>query len=283
MASKPVLSGTPTIDQATKAWTKGFAAAVRSAAGPSKRLTPNKANGMTGMYADNAQNYFEKTGRSWATVDTVIESGSRYVRAQVTDKAGPNGKLSLTETRALNADLSGDILTLRGKAPAALAADAPSAAQLLPLFDAANHKELNDYGKEFGVTTYPASATRVDILRDLVGYSDLEEAQLNEWFSSTHGSQAVSHFASSIKDAGAEEHANRDEDPSEALSGAAAEKLFVDLADGVKNALTPASKVKSIEYAEHFIVEDGDLEIRALLARQKDDSWLVLSYTNFPF
>src|SRR4051794_21542033 len=110
----PVLAANPTVDKAAKAWTQKFAAAIRDAAGDG-RLTPSKAASMTGPYADNAQNYFEKTGKKSASADTVIDSGANYVRAQLAKVAGANGKLSLTELRALPADLSEDLLMLRGK------------------------------------------------------------------------------------------------------------------------------------------------------------------------
>lgn len=280
---KVALPTTPTVDVAAKAWTKGFAAAVRDAAGDSERLTPKKAAAMTGHYADNARNYFEKTGRTWAAADTVIDSGARYVRAQLDKAAGPDDKLSLAELRSLPDDLSGDLLALRGKAPAAPTGNAPSLANLVPVIKAANHPELNDYGSSFDVTTYPASATRLDILRDLVGYDDLSEAEVNDWFSSTHGAQAVKDASSALRELGKDERTQRDEDPTGALSGAAAEALFVAVADKLDAVFAPASKVKSLEYAEHFIAEDGDTEHRALIAQLKDQSWLVVSYQDFPF
>src|SRR5262245_55710236 len=97
---RPVLKSNPTVEKAAQAWTSRFAAAVRDAAGEG-RLTPKKAADMTGPYADNAQNYFEKTGRKSSSPNTVIESGGRYVRAQLEKAAGSDGKLSLANIRTL--------------------------------------------------------------------------------------------------------------------------------------------------------------------------------------
>ncbi|MCA9550615.1 MAG: hypothetical protein KC933_11310 [Myxococcales bacterium] len=279
--AKIALPTTPTPDEASKAWTRGFAAAVRDAAGDSARLTPKKAAGMEGIYADNARNYFERTGRSWATADTVIDSGARYVRRETEKAAGADQKLSLVDIRKLPADLQDDMLTLRGKAPSKPANDpkvvAPSPA-LTAAVAASEIPSINDYGKYMGVDVYPKTMSRAEILRKVVGYDDLTDAEIGEWFSSVKGSAAVADLAGSFKEIGAEEKENWDDD-----RGVQHERIFSDVAEGLGAQFIPVSKFKSVELAEHFIQEDGDCEYRLLIGKQKDDSWLVFSYSNFPF
>lgn len=273
----PKLQSNPTIDKASKAWTRGFAAAVREAAGDSGRLTPAKVENMTGPYADNAKNYFERTGKSWANADTVIESGARYVRAQAADAAGSDGRLSLKDIRKLPADLVDDVLILRGKLPPSDA----SPASLQALKDAVKATEIgaiNDYGKYFDVVTHAASKSREDVLRDILGYDDLSDREVNDWFSSTKGSRGVNDFAGEMRGIGAEERENA----SDRRTGNDIERRFAGVADAAKS-LFKVADFKSVELVEHFIAEDGDTEHRILLAQKKDESWLVLAYSDFPF
>lgn len=273
----PKLASNPTIDKAAQAWTRGFASAVRAAAGDSGRLTPAKAEGMTGPYADNAKNYFDRTGKSWAKADTLIESGARYVRAQAAEVAGSDGRLSLKDIRRLPADLVDDVLILRGK----LSPPAAAPAGLQALKDAVKGTEigaLNDYGKHLGVSTYSAGKSREDVLRDVAGYDDLSDREVNDWFASVKGGRAVADFAAAMQDVGADERENAVND----AKGADIERRLVAVGTAAQ-ALFKVADFKSLELVEHFIEEDGDIEHRILLARQKDDSWLVLSYADFPF
>lgn len=252
---------------------------MREAAGDSGRLTAKKAKAMTGPYADNAQNFFEKAGRSWASVDTVIASGRRYVQRETEEAAGSDKKLSAVDIRKLPDDLSGDILALQGKA--APKADKPSVTKgLEDAVKAANVEGLNDYGKWFDVQTYPKSKSREDILRTIVGYDDLSDQEVNDWFSSTKGPAAVKGFAEIMRDVGKEELENREVD--EPLNGEAAKALFDGVADSVQKSVVPA-KLKGVELLEHSIAEDGDTAHSLLIAKKKDDSWLVVSYSDFPF
>ncbi len=274
----PTLRTTPTVDKAANAWTRGFAAAVRDAAGDSGRLTPHKAEEMTGPYADNARNYFDHTGKHWANADTVIDSGARYVRANLSTAAGKDGKVSLADIRKLPADLVDDLLILRGRAPTG----AGAGAALQKLKDAVKGTEIpdiNDYGKYIEVSTYPKSKSRADILRDIVGYDDLTDKEVSDWFDSTRGSAAIADFAGTLRDVGSEERDNAD-DPD---VGKDIEKRLGNVATAAERAFAPASQYKSLEVLDHGIEEDGDTEHHLLLAHQKDDTWLVLHYSDFPF
>jgi hypothetical protein len=279
---KPVLPKTPSPADAAKAWTKGFAAAARKAAGESERLTPAKAEAMAGPYADNVRNYFERTGKSWANVDTVIASAAEYAQKSTKKAAGGDNKLSLTDMRALPKDMVDDMLALRGKKPVGEDGGGTSTTSLDAALKAADIPTITDYGKHVGLSTYPKSKSREDILRDVVGYDDLTDAEVSDWFSSTKGAAAVAGFKDAMVDVGASERENADEDDGE-TGGKALERIFRDVGKATVERFSPVSQFKSVEYVEHYIQEDGDCEYRVLLAQKKDDSWVVLSYSDFPF
>ncbi|MBI2373443.1 MAG: hypothetical protein HYV07_05535 [Deltaproteobacteria bacterium] len=275
------LSNSPSVQKASEAWTRGFAAAVRDAAGDSARLTKKKAKEMSGPYADNAQNFFERSGRSWAKVDTVIESGARYVRKSAEKAAGSDKKLSAVDIRSMPKDLSGDIFALQGKKVDDSSGPSSVLAALTSAASAVNHQDLNDYGKSWDVATYPKSTPRADILREIIGYDDLTDDEAEEWFSKTSGKSAVTSFVDEMREVAGEELENRDDDSE--LKGPDAKKLIDAFAHSVSGALLPVSKLKSVQLLEHSIQEDGDVEHKLILAKQKDDSWLAVRYTNFPF
>lgn len=125
----PTITKAPTPQEFANAWTRGFAAAVRSEAGIDGRLSKNeaanieKAGGNLAMYGDNAVNYLERTGQKTVSVNKLIGKGHDYAEAVAARHAGDNQRLSLVEARNLPADIRGDFFALRGKADPTAPAD----------------------------------------------------------------------------------------------------------------------------------------------------------------
>src|SRR5688500_13294325 len=64
-----------------KTFTRGFAAAIREAAGKDQRLSLNEAGKVAEPYRDNALNYLTATGQKSVGVEKLIASGYRYAHA----------------------------------------------------------------------------------------------------------------------------------------------------------------------------------------------------------
>ena len=116
------------------------------------------------------------------------------------------------------------------------------------------------------------------MLRAIVAYDDLTDAEVSEWFKSTPGSKAPKSFAADMLEIGEQQRSDA-EDPA---TGDKLYRIFDDVAKAVVKEFVP-SRFKSLELARHFIAEDGDVELRLLIARQKDNSWTVVTYSDFPF
>lgn len=130
----PTLGNGPSPKQFANAWTRGFAAAVRDAAGRDGRLSLNEARQIAkrtdglAVYGDNAVNYLEKTGQKSVSVEKLIGKGHDYAFALAERVSGGNNRVSLVEAQDLPADLRADFMALRGRpldaAPAAQKLDA---------------------------------------------------------------------------------------------------------------------------------------------------------------
>jgi hypothetical protein len=116
----PILTKAPTPQQFAKSWTKGFARAVREAAGRDGRLSENEGRQIADRgdalerYADNVSGWFKATGQKSVSVDKLIAHGHNYAKANGERVAGSNQRMSLLEARALPADLRTDFFELRG-------------------------------------------------------------------------------------------------------------------------------------------------------------------------
>ena len=136
------LNSAPTPSQFATAWTRGFAAAVRDAAGKDGRLSVNEAKKIAqrtdglAVYGDNAVNYLERTGQQTVSVEKLIGKGHDYAFALAERVAGNNNRVSLVEATHLPRDLQADFLALRGRAPVAAPTSLDGAA-LLSALDAA--------------------------------------------------------------------------------------------------------------------------------------------------
>lgn len=276
MATKPKLAANPTVDAAAKTWTKGFAAAIRSAAGDSKTLTASKVAKMTGPFADNARNFFERTGRKSASVEVVIDSGARYVRSASTAAAGADGKLSLKDMEKLPGDLVTDMLWMRGKVEPEASS---TSAALTKALEAMDIPEIADYGKHVSVTSYPSNTSLADVLRQETNWDGFTDAEMIKEFKGTKGDAAAREFQADMNEVGSQERENADDD----ASGRKLERLFKNFGAAAVADFTPASKFASLEYGVHGISEDGDTEYRLLVAKEKTGAWKVLQYQDFPF
>ena len=83
----PTITQAPSPKEFANAWTRGFAAAVRSEAGRDGRLSLREAKriaeqgGNLATYGDNAVNYLEKTGQKSVSVNKLIGKGHDYAVA----------------------------------------------------------------------------------------------------------------------------------------------------------------------------------------------------------
>lgn len=283
------LPTTPSPARATRAWVEEFAADVKKAAGSSGRLTRRKAEAMTGLFADNVKNYFDKTGRSWAKVETVIASGEQYAAKNISAAAGTDNKLSLKDIRLLPKDMVDDLLVMRGKQPIAAATGdttaPPSMTELQNAVSATNVSSIVDWGKGIDLTRYPAGTDRDKIFCDITGFDSWDDVDFSEMFDVTRGADGVREFAGKLCEVGDEEKEFRDEDdlgPDE-LTGDQVKKLFDDVASAAEAFFLPVSRFDSVELARHSIEEDGDTEHLILFAKEKNGDLLVLNYQDFPF
>jgi len=91
-----------------KAFTAGFADAVRDVAGTDGRISENEAKKVAEPYRDNALHFLEKTGQKSVSVDKLIGRAHDYAFATAKKAAGPDGHLSAVDIRALPEDLQLD-------------------------------------------------------------------------------------------------------------------------------------------------------------------------------
>jgi hypothetical protein len=87
-------------------FTRGFAAAIRDAAGRDGRLSTNEAQNVAEPYRDNAVNFLEKTGQKSVSVEKLIGRGHDYALANAinaADKTG--GKLTSLSIQYMAPDL----------------------------------------------------------------------------------------------------------------------------------------------------------------------------------
>lgn len=157
----PTLGNGPSPKQFATAWTRGFAAAVRDAAGRDGRLSLNEARQIAkrsdglAVYGDNAVNYLEKTGQQSVSVEKLIGKGHDYAFALAERVSGGNNRVSLVEAEDLPADLRADFMALRGrpianapvaqKLDAAALKDALTAATKFPDGDEVYYMSEGDY------------------------------------------------------------------------------------------------------------------------------------------
>lgn len=140
---------------------------------------------------------------------------------------------------------------------------------------------LHDYGKHLSIG-FHGPQTLAQLVEDITGNEYNPSAYPDDW-SETKGVKAPKDFAAYMRATGAEEKARADEDPETAvLPGPELEKRFGDVAKEVEKAFK-ASDFKQIRSMSHAIAEDGDTEYALLLAQKKDNSWIAITWSNWPF
>jgi hypothetical protein len=230
---------------------------------------------MTGPYADNARNFFDRTHLTSAPIARIVKSGEQYVKNATTRAAGPDEKLSLSDIEKLPKDLQDDMRILMGEKP-----PDPASRSLNEAVQAADIAELTEYGKYFSVETFPASKTRLEVMQSLTDLQDLTERTLDDGFHSTQGTDGVKAYASTLKRLGEDEKQQAESEP----LGDKLNNIYRNIADAAQAEFSPVSKFKNVESLVHTIAEDGDTEFRILLARKHNDGgWLAVFHSNFPF
>lgn len=270
MATKPTLPLNPLASEATKAWTGRFAGKVRAAAKKGKTLYEAQAATIKGPYGRSAQSLFEQPSRRSISVEKAISEKAKEVAQLVraaASRSGRKDRLSPAETRTLPAPVRDAILGLQRKNSSPKSLEAAVKATIDPLEDSGS-------GMSFKALTYPSTTSLADILRDLA-WGDLSDEEAIAPFEFTRGTAALKDFASTIEDIGAQEEANRDQDPPPYFS-----KLFKDVATAAIAEFSPVSKFKSVQVAT---AEPDGLIFKIVIARLKNDSWRVLSYFENPF
>lgn len=120
----PILSRTPTAAQFADAWTAALRRAVNDAT-PRGKLTQKTAEKISARaddlrwWADNVENFLQSTGKSSASRRTLFKAAHEYAQSQAAQAAGPDGRVSLADAKALRTDLQNDFRVLRGKRPQA--------------------------------------------------------------------------------------------------------------------------------------------------------------------
>jgi hypothetical protein len=176
----PTLTAAPSPATFAKSFTRGFAAALRTAAGKDERLSTNEATKVVAPYTDNAVNFLAHTGQKSVSVEKLISSGYKYAFALADKAAGPDGRVSLADADKLPADLKADYMKLRGRlvdAPSTgTTAGAHSAADIAKAeaFVTANlgrkFPELDD--GEMGVSAFALSGAKAQALFELAKLDD---------------------------------------------------------------------------------------------------------------
>jgi hypothetical protein len=183
----PTLTAAPSPATFAKAFTRGFAGAVRDAAGKDGRLSTNEASHVAAPFKDNAENFLKATGQKSVSVEKLISSGYKYAYALAEKAAGPDGRVSLADGDKLPADLKTDYLKLRGRLPASV--DAPSVGGAHSAADIAKAEafvKANLGGKfpelddgEMGVSAFALTGQKAQNLFDL---AKLDDARITDSF-----------------------------------------------------------------------------------------------------
>lgn len=181
----PTLTAAPSPATFAKSFTRGFAAAVRDAAGKDERLSTNEATKVAEPFKDNAVNFLARTGQKSVSVEKLISSGYKYAFALAEKAAGPDGRVSLADADKLPADLKTDYLKLRGRLPAVdvavggahSAADIAKAEAFVKANLGGKFPELDD--GEMGVSAFALTGQKAQNLFEL---AKLDDARITDSF-----------------------------------------------------------------------------------------------------
>jgi hypothetical protein len=120
----------------SETWATDFKEAVKRAAGKDGRLSVSEAQRLAArpdadrVFADNALNYFQSTGKKTVSIDVLAREMKAYARRAAETAAGPDGKVSLADGNTLPADLKEDFFFLRGRSTPVVTPPAPGTSSL---------------------------------------------------------------------------------------------------------------------------------------------------------
>jgi hypothetical protein len=116
----PKLRSAPTPEEFAKAWTSGFASALKDASsgGRVRRTAAEKIaerDDALRVYGDNAVSWFDESGQGSVNVKKLLGAGYEHALEEGKKVVGPSGRISLIAARSLSSDLVDDFFELRGK------------------------------------------------------------------------------------------------------------------------------------------------------------------------
>jgi hypothetical protein len=138
---------------------------------------------------------------------------------------------------------------------------------------AADIGPVTDFGRSFGYKKYPAGTLYKKMLADVTG-SNEAEFHLSA-FEQTSGAKAITSLAGDIYGEAKDLATDSDSKVAADALKTVARSLY-----GLKSV---APQFTSVKLFSHAIAEDGDLQSDTLVLTQRDGSFIVVSYTNFPF
>lgn len=146
--------------------------------------------------------------------------------------------------------------------------------------------KLADFGASFSAATYPASKSLEEVLADEAGLEFDDEFTTDDAFEHrASGKNALKEMLSDIGNRGvdAKDTVDGDPEPYDDMTGDEAQALYDAVADAAVSNFAPGTEFQAFEYFGHDIAEDGDTTRRLLVGHKNDGTWLVLSFSDFPF
>lgn len=117
----PRIPNTPSPRIFTETWAQDFSQAMQKAAGKDGRLTLSEARklansaGPERMFADDAVDYLQRTGKKSVSVKVITEEMKAYAQRAAEQASGGDGRISLADGAKLPEVLRDDFFLLRGK------------------------------------------------------------------------------------------------------------------------------------------------------------------------
>ena len=139
----PRIPSAPSPKAFAETWSTDFKEAVKRAAGKDGRLSISEAKKLAArpdadrIFADNALNYFQNTGKKTVSIDVLAREMKAYAQRAAETAAGPDGKVSLADGAKLPDDLKEDFFFLRGKSAPVVTPPTPTGPSALPEVKAA--------------------------------------------------------------------------------------------------------------------------------------------------
>lgn len=245
-----------------------YRAIVQKAAG-NQVLTPKERDQLESSWARSA------LPKKQMSVDTAMKSylGPKLEKALF---AVSSDKKSITPSDAHKLYVT----ELRASAEA-LFGVSPKLAQLKAASAKAWAPYLDDMNRGVAFQTFPSSLSLTQVMSEIIGFDYDPTFAWDE----TLGAAAIQSFAELMHERGLDEKTfiSENEPDTTNVTGDQMVARFDALADEVKTAFKPLSAYKAIHQLSHATQEDGDGHFDVLLAQKKDNSWVTLTWHNFPF